>query len=339
MNAISRIIQDLQRVAVELGKTPSESEYFTHGRFSETAVKASFKSFDIFLKSAGLVREKLKPVKFKYKQKKIESIKINEVDLKELFRRAGNPSTLKVLVQPDTHLKFVDPKAIKVFMKFGIYYEPHVHIILGDFLDAEGISHWPSSDLEPRRFIPEVKEGRAFLAYCRSVFKNVIARFFIEGNHEDWLNQAMAAKLPELFDGLDELGLMPNIEALLDFKNLGYELIKLNEFLRIGSANFSHGTLLGPNHSKKHLDAYKQHFFYGHAHDDDDATTTSLNGTMESASFCCLCRLDAKFLKGKINNWTHGFGTIEFTPDGEFTRVTHKIKNGRMSYNGKLFEA
>ena len=258
------------------------------------------------------------------------------LDLKELFARAGNPPVLKLIAQPDTHAKFADKKAINVFVSFMEHYKPDVHLILGDFIDAEGLSHWPADSLEPRRIVPELKTGRDLLARMHVATPTVTTRIFLEGNHSAWINQAFN-RMPELFDGLAELDIEINIQTLLGLKKFGYEFFELNHLVQIGKAHFTHGIYTGPAHAKKHMSVFKSNIFYGHMHSIENYGETSMDGPMEAASLGCLCRLDAKFLKGKPNNWVHAFGIFEFFPDGTYTRYTPQIINGRMAYNGQVF--
>jgi hypothetical protein len=234
----------------------------------------------------------------------------------------------------------MDTKAVGAFINFAEWYKPHGHIILGDFLDAEGISHWESQSLKPREFIPEVVKARELLAKIVSITPDCSFRVYLKGNHEDWLNQAMAAKLPTLFNGLDQLGLMPDLVKLLDLEKFGYDFIEMNHILKLGKAHFTHGLYTGNNHPKKHLDVVKGNIYYGHLHDDASTRQTSIeHGMIEAASCACLCRLDAKFLKGKPNNWVQGFRIFEFTKNGRYSTYQIRILDGSFSYNGIIFSS
>jgi hypothetical protein len=216
-------------------------------------------------------------------------------------------------------------------------YKPHVHIIGGDLLDADGISHWPSNDLAPRSFIPEVIEARKFLDTLTDSLPEKSDIIYIEGNHEDWIRQAMVAKMPEFFFGLDELGLLPNLSSLLDLEKRNISLIPVNEFLKIGKIYWTHGLYTGPGAPKKHLSLVKGNIYYFHTHDVLSHHEPSMNGMIESASLGCLCRLDAPFLKGRPNNWVHAFGVFEIYRDGTYSFYCPKIFNGRFYFNGKKY--
>lgn len=313
-----------------------------YGEYAYAYEKHFGKWTDYLLAAFGTLVNKLQPKEnkkdFKPKIAKLDSFTVHETDLKLLFELCGNPKTLKIVAQPDTHVEYMDDKAWSCYLSFLDYYKPHGLINLGDFLNAEGLSHWPSDCFKPKRFIPEAIRAREVLAGLNTILTECKFKFFLCGNHEDWIRQAFVAKLPEFFDGSEAIGMLPTVDSILALDSFGYQFIPLNHFLKIGKAHFTHGLYTTDNHPKRHLDVVKKNIYYGHLHDTKTYNTISIDGPMEAASLGCLCRLDAKFLKGRPNNWVHAFGIFEFFPDGSYTRLTPKIINGRMSYNGIVFE-
>lgn len=330
------IVQELRRLASELGRAPRRED-LDDSRFSRRSVDAVFGTFTEALRAAGLdAKSQKKQKKFKYLPKKLESIVIHEYDLKALFEWLKNPPVIKMVFQPDTHMKHADERALGAYLEFIHDYRPHIDVIGGDLMDAEGISHWPTESLEPRRQIHEVMKTREFLHYKTSLTPDCAKRFFLCGNHEDWIRQYLL-RVPELMDGLELLGMEINVRSLLDLDKYGYELIPMNEFLKIGKAHFTHGIYTGDNHARKHLQKLKDNVYYGHLHDTGSAADSSINGTIHAQSLACLCRLDAPFLKGRINNWQHGLGIFEFFPDGSYTMTCPTMKDGKFSYGGKVY--
>lgn len=270
------------------------------------------------------------------KREQLQGFFRTTLDLSELFQRAGNPPVLKLSAQPDTHGKFADYDAWNCYLKFLRYWKPHVHLIMGDFVDCEGLSHWEAKDLEPRRIVPEMKSAREMLQKTIDSTLECTTRIYLEGNHERWITDALC-KMPELFDGLAELDIEISLKTLLGLPKFGYELYPLNELVQIGKAHFTHGVYTPTHHAKKHLDEFKTNIYYGHLHDLQEHNNTSVDGPMEAASLGCLCRLDAKFLKGRKNNWAHAHGAFEFFPDGSYNFYKIRILNGVTSYNGVIF--
>jgi len=345
------LLQSIKALAVELKRTPTRVEFENTVKGGPGALKRFYtNNFSKLLEAAELPtygsrrvdpgQEEILLRKYRQlcsKTEKIQGHVRHVLDLDEMFRRAGNPPVLKVSAQPDTHVKFMDIPAMNCYQKFLLWYQPDVHIIMGDFLDCEGISHWPSRDLNPRRLIPEIKEGRNLLKRTVENTKKCTTRIFLEGNHEHWIEMGLS-QMPELFEGLEDLGLEINLKKLLNLSGFNYELFPMNQFIQIGKAHFTHGIYTGDNHTKKHLSVLKSTIYYGHLHDVQSRNETSMEGNVEAACLGCLCRLDAKFLKGKPNNWAHAHGVFEFFRDGTYNFYRPLITNGVSSFAGIVFD-
>lgn len=340
------VIAALKQLTSELGRPPTRDEFVAKCGMDKP-MRRIWGNYSVALQAAGIgpvqstSESKIdKKTRFKYQSTKIDSLTVHTPSLKELFKLAGNPDVLKLVAQPDTHIPYHDEPAIKVFVEFLKYYKPHAHLIMGDFADCNGISHWPSDTFEPRRLIPEMKVARKILQEIVDVTPQVTSRFFLEGNHEDWLRQALVAKIPELADIGDLLpeGIDLDVPTMLNLRKWEYDYIPLNHLLKIGDAHFMHGIYTNEHHAKKHLSRFKASVYYGHLHDGQFANDSSISGNLEAGSLGCLCRMDAKFLKGRPNHWIHSIGIFEFRPNGSYTLYRPRIVNGIMSYNGQLFD-
>lgn len=277
--------------------------------------------------------------KFKHINKKLEQFKVHDGSLHEIFKAANlkKDDILRIVVQPDTHAPEHDKDAIGAFCSFLRWYKPHGLINLGDFMEMGSVSHWGSNG---NRFADEVKIGKQVLkeigdaAGPQCVFKR-----FLVGNHEDWLQQYLDEKVPEFMNGLEDIGVSLKIQDLLSLKDLGYRTVPLNEILKVGDAHFIHGYYTGSAHAKKHLDVFGVNIYYGHLHDVQSYSGVSVKGMHESMSLGCLRTLQASFLKGKPNNWSHAFGIFEFKYDGSYTRYVPIMVDGKFSFNGKMFKS
>ena len=288
------------------------------------------------------VSEEYKPKKFIAQTSKLHGFNTHIVEVAELFKMAKlkDNEVFRMIVQPDTHVEEHDHAALSAFLKFVEWYRPHGLINLGDFMEMDAVSHWPAKDTRPRRLVPQIQTGIEILRKIKEAAGKQCAFWrFIIGNHEDWLNQYLTARIPEVLDGLGELGHDLTVEGLLKLKEFGYEVIPNNEILRIGDhCHFIHGYYTGNFHAKKHLDVFGVNVYYGHLHDVQGISTVSVNGVHEAMSLGCLRSMDAAFLKGKPNNWSHAFGIWEFRSDGSFTRYVPIIIKGRFSFAGQMFD-
>lgn len=335
-----RVVSAIKAVAKELGKIPTRDEFAKHpDGFSKGEVDKAFGLWTEAVKASGLSKNKYseKAPKFKYVKSQIESFHVHELPFPAIF--SPEKDYVDIMVMPDTHVVHRDHKAVECFLKCIEKIDADFFIILGDFLDAVGISHWPADDMKPRRLIPEIIEARELLGAITSRLKDSCRRMFLSGNHEGWLEQAMSQKLPELFDGLEELGLVPDLYKLLDLEKFRFDLIPLNHFFKMGPLHFTHGLYTGANHPAKHIKALKATLFYGHLHDAASTMEPAIGGSIEAGSCACLCRLDAPFMKGKPTNWEHGFRRIRLYKDGTYLTEQVRIKDGKCLFMGQTVEA
>jgi len=277
----------------------------------------------------------------KYRAPRLENFTVHDTNLKELFRLAKlkETDTLRVLVQPDTHVPEHDVTAVNAFMKFAEWYKPHGYVNLGDFMEMDSVSHWEPKDFRPRRLVPEIEVAKKLLKDLdKALGPQCVYKRFLIGNHEDWLDQLLIAKVPNILDGLDKLGVDLTIQSLLGLKDLGYRVVPLNEILRLGELHFIHGYYTNKHHASKHLEIFGVNLMYGHLHDVQSFSGVSVKGVHEAISIGCLRLLNAPFMKGRPNNWSHAFGIIEYRIDGSYTRYVPIITEGKFSFHGKVFD-
>lgn len=271
----------------------------------------------------------------------VESFQVNEIDLKQAFKRAKlkNDEVFKVIVLPDLHIPEHDERALASVIKFMKDYKPHSVVFLGDTLEMNGVSHWDPRDTAPKRIVPEIKIARKIIdEVIEAAGENCVEKVFLIGNHEFWLNDYIAKKAPEFLDGIGDLGVDLSIEGLLKLKENNFKIVPLNEILKIGASHYIHGWYTGTHHAKKTLDAIGSSVYYGHVHDVQSHSSTTVKGLKEAMSLGCLRTLNAPFLKGKPNNWVHSFGVFDIFLDGSYTRYAPIIINGQFSFNGKVYK-
>lgn len=280
--------------------------------------------------------------KFKMVIPKLESFTVHGENMDQLFKQAGlkDHEVFRVVVQPDTHVPEYDKAAMSVFCDFLDFYKPHGLINLGDFMEMESVAHWEPMLTRARRFVPEVKVGKEVLEMIGDAAgKQCKFKKFITGNHEYWLQMYLTQKIPEVFDGIEDLDIKLDLNAFLGLEKLGYGIIPINEILGVGQASFIHGYYTGTHHAAKHLSVFGCNIYYGHVHDVQSHSGVSVRGLHEAMSLGCLRTLNAPFLKGKPQNWSHAFGVFEFRKDGTYTRYAPIIVNGSFSFAGRIFSA
>lgn len=244
----------------------------------------------------------------------------------------------RFIAWPDTHLPSHDPLAVRTALKILDWYRPSTVVVLGDFLDCAPVSHWLSQNSRNRtkenlRLSSDYRVGNELLD---KVTKGVKELTYIEGNHEDWINDAIE-KNPE-FEGLIELelGLKFNERR----RKLKLNHIKYGECWNMGKLWFTHGTYTSANHAMRHVQAYGRSIVYGHMHDVQMAVKVSpidVNDKHLGLSLGCLAHKNPKFMENRPNNWVHAVGVGVIRSDGTFNIDPIIISEGVASYGGRTF--
>lgn len=242
---------------------------------------------------------------------------------------------------PDTHLPFHDKAAVETALKIVEWYKPEVVVILGDFLDCTPVSHWLDNKKKTReglRLSDDYRLGNELLDHITSL-SNCKHLVYIEGNHEDWINDAIERN-PE-FEGMIELdkGLRFN-QRRKDGLKITHK--KYNECFNLGKLWFTHGTYTGMHHAKRHVEAYGRSIVYGHLHDVQmhiKVSPIDINEKHMGLSLGCLADKNPKFMENRPNNWVHCIGVGTVRKDSTFNIDPVIISNGVATYAGKTFRS
>ena len=236
---------------------------------------------------------------------------------------------------PDVHLKGDGKmtRAWKVAKRFIADVKPSGIVLGGDFLDMESLSGWLENQrrlLEMRRYSKEMEIANRELDELQNSCPSSKV-WYMEGNHEGWVERYLDKH--------------PNMEGTLDLrKDLSLESrkidwIKENGLLQIGKMFFLHGWVHNTYHAKAHLQLLGDNCMYGHVHK-PQLFTQELRAhrrTHGAWSVGCLCDLNPHFMRNKPNSWQHGFGYVEFRPDGMFQAHLINIVEGSMTFAGNTW--
>jgi hypothetical protein len=154
----------------------------------------------------------------------------------------------------------------------------------------------------------------------------------VTGNHDIWLDY-FVERYPYL-KGY-------KFKEACRLKDRKYKYLDHNEPLKIGKLTFIHGAYTTTYHAKKHLEAYGENIMYGHTHDVQRHTLTKLGGTIGAWSMGCLkdmARDKNKWLRGRLHNWQHAFGIVDWFDRGNFKVDVVEIVNGKTSVWGEAID-
>lgn len=164
--------------------------------------------------------------------------------------------------------------------------------------------------------------------------KNKDAKIVIlQGNH-DYRVEVVMDKTP-MYEGMLEM------ETNLRFRERGIEYWKYWEHgkpYKIGKALFIHGQYTNDAHAKKHALNYNHNLFYGHTHDHQLYSKTTMGRTIQAESLGTLSRYDLSYMGKKPSNWSQCIATFYFFPNGNFNHYVSNIINGEfISPEGKFY--
>jgi predicted phosphodiesterase len=246
------------------------------------------------------------------------------------------------IVIPDQHFPIHSQEAVNCVLRAIELVKPDIFINLGDVGEWESVSPWKYKGNRKRPpleyVLPEVeKEIKAvndgldqFDEACEKA--GVKQKYMVTGNHDIWLD-FFVERYPYLKDY--------KFREACKMKERKYKYYGHNEPLKIGKLAFIHGAFATTYHAKKHLETYGENIMYGHTHDVQRHTLTKLGGTIGAWSMGCLkdmSREKNQWLRGRLHNWNHAFGIIDWFERGTFKVDVVEIVKGVTSVWGEVID-
>lgn len=294
MDLRHEIMANLKAVALQMGRLPSEAEYWARSDFSKKQVFLFFANYGLLVQAAGLADGR---DKHKYALRR----EIGEI-FKETPRKIYLQGTKeKILCLGDTHFPFAHREAIEFVTRFAKDYKPDVIVQVGDLYDMYAHSKFPRSlwGYDPRQ---ELQLGREMAEELWGKLE-CKRKYQLLGNHCVRPIKRLLENYPagELFFEFAKWFEFPGVETLKSER----------EILKIGSANFMHGHLgkLGA-----HMEKFLMNVVCGHTHRGgvvfkalEDRILWELNcGYLGDETTKAL-----GYQPTKIASWTLGLGTID----------------------------
>ena len=246
--------------------------------------------------------------------------------------------TKRAIVIPDQHYPIEDKKAVSVVLQAIEIVKPALFINLGDVGEWESVSSWKYKKIKrpPLEYqLPMVDEeikltNRGIDKFDKALKKvDCKKKVICAGNHDEWLD-AFVLEHPYLEEY--------TFRRACKWEERGYDFYEHNEPFRIGNLAFTHGAYATMHHAKKHIEAYGENIIYGHVHDIQRHTKTDLGGTKAAWSLGCLKDMSAeknRWLKGRLHNWNHAFGIVDWFEDDNFKVEVVEIINGKTTLWGQ----
>lgn len=225
----------------------------------------------------------------------------------------------------DVHIPYHDNVALAATLAYGIEFKPNFIYLGGDIMDMYQLSRF-IKDRRLRDFAGELELTRQFLQLLHDTFDCPI--YYKLGNHEERYQHYMQLKAPELL-GISEF----ELKNLLRFGEYNIHEIESRQKTRMGKLIVSHGHEFGhqifsPVNPARGLFMKTKHTgVVGHHHITSEHSEKSIaDKYIVTWSVGCLCGLNPEYFP--VNNWNHGFATIEIENNGNFHFRNHRILDG-----------
>ena len=248
----------------------------------------------------------------------------------------------RIIVTPDKHFPLHDQGAINCLKKTIEIVKPDAYVDLGDVGEWGAFSAWKfkRKQAPPLEYLIEdfnqdvIDVNKGMDMVDESLDKvNCKERYITEGNHDNWLNYAVA-KYPYIPQY--------RFKKAVRLDERGYTYYPFGKHLKIGKLYFYHGHQYGGQyHTANHLRKMGCNIMYGHWHDLQQHSMTHMDGPKSAWSIGCLKDMGPKandWLENRNINWAHAFAIVDFFKDGLFTVHIIQMINGRTSLWGELIE-
>ena len=250
--------------------------------------------------------------------------------------------TKRAVVIPDQHFPLQDHQAVNVVLKALKIIKPDIFVNLGDVGEWESVSAWrwkgkkqPPLEYQLPLIDYEIGQVNDGIDQFDKVLDEIKCkeRYICAGNHDEWLTYGFCERYPYMKKEY-------SFRKACHWDDRGYKYYEYNQPLKIGKLTFIHGAYATMYHAKKHLESYGSNLVSGHTHDIARHSLTKLaDGTIGAWSLGCLKDMSParnKWLKGRLHNWNHGFGIVDWFSNGNFKVEVVEIVNGITSLWGKI---
>lgn len=261
---------------------------------------------------------------------------LNRNELVENYKKINKQSlsVRKDLVVSDLHAPDHDTEAFRAMLEYAKFYKPDGVVCVGDVGNFNSISHWLHDKrrkltLEGQRVKADIESAKDVLNQINLVTTTATKRTVTEGNHEHWMHM-FVDKHPVL-EGLDEM------DIATQYGKMGYDVIEMNVPYENGKLLMFHGLYTGKYHTNKTLIEFGCSCLYGHTHDHQVFEGSHWKDRHMAMSIGCLCNQNPDYIRNRPTKWVHGFATVDFFSNGNFTVDFINIINGNFSRQGKIY--
>ncbi len=245
----------------------------------------------------------------------------------------------RILVVPDVHAPYHDPKAFDGLLRYAADHEWDELVQIGDFVDNRALSSHIKDKLRLReglRFQRDQELAKElFDNLAKAVRSKKPARVTVcKGNHESWADQFLD-RHPEL-----EGALRP--DEVFSAANKVFPYHKWRIAYKTGKLHYIHGYGRGGNSQvRSYLNAFNVNLVCGHLHRMEQVSKPSAHGTMSAWCVGYLGRRDLgdEYVEGPTQ-WQQGFAVAHVHPKNGYFHLypVSMMPKGFTSPEGKFYK-
>lgn len=258
------------------------------------------------------------------------------------------------VVFPDTHIQAKgrdrhDPAAISVALQLTRDIDPDRIIQVGDLMNLECISSHNKNiqmggivnadgELISGDLSADYDMTNTFLDYFDEAAPHATDKVILEGNHDYWMWFYRNYHVPQPLRSAKVL----QLPKMLKLQERGFKWVPYGtkaSFYRVGKLDIIHGDYTNQYHAAKTINARGRNVMYGHTHEVQVHSQTNMNGLCRAWSIGCLRTLEAPFMRGRANSWSHAIAVIYTFPNGNFSVFIVDIIDGVAYWDGKKYQA
>ncbi len=251
----------------------------------------------------------------------------------------------KFIISPDKHVGWQnvdgvlqplhDAKAIRAMMAFAKDFQPTMWVEGGDNIDCGPVSHWlkhKKRSIQGLDLRKDCKEYTKLVLEPMKALKSVKKRYWVTGNHEDWLSEFSEEN--------------PGMSSVVDIRNLldlsSWDIVPSGGIVKLGHLHFVHGDKIGntKNMADRAVQLYGECVAFGHFHTYQVFPRHELIDVESPKLGMCipgLCNKNPGYMENRPNQWMKGFAYGYIQDNGDFTIYVPIIINGRFAAEGKVY--
>ena len=253
---------------------------------------------------------------------------------------AGDCVTLplvgRVVVLPDIHAPYHDPRALDCALQAIHVLRPQGILQIGDAADCYQLSRFPKDPGRQQRAVDELEQAGEVMRYIDAALPSCVQwKVMLSGNHEDRLDSYVRNRAPDLD------GMVRSVRSFI--LPDGWQWVSSKQYARVGKMAYHHGWRHGIYAVRQSLQDWGGCLTFGHTH----RAATWYGGTVRGEDHVCVNvgwlgdfdAIDYRLRATARRDWQHAISPQDFDADGTVHAHVSPIVGGVMRIGSRRVTA